>query len=269
MNEPLDLVVIGGNAGGLSAAVEVRRRGLERVRVLEPGTSVAFPELPGRHGLDVGYGETVRSIDVDGDDLVVKSDRGSYRARAVVVAERGPQPDWTPPVPAYSGDRILIDRVPERPSGADVLVVGRTDHAVELTAALTEAGSSVVLAAGGMDPTRLSPVAEELLNTLERERQATLLYRSIPTQVVEVEGYPMAYFDDRRTPGSVSTICNSTKFGGVTVSGAPFHRVTMTISLPLSHCAASALVLTRSRGLCRGNVASAPRIAPNTVWVHN
>ena len=200
MNEPLDLVVIGGNAGGLSAAVEVRRRGLERVRVLEPGTSVAFPELPGRHGLDVGYGETVRSIDADGDDLVVKSDRGTYRARAVVVAERGPQPDWTPPVPAYSGDRILIDRVPERPSGADVLVVGRTDHAVELTAALTEAGSSVVLAAGGMDPTRLSPVAEELLNTLERERQATLLYRSIPTQVVEVEGYPMAYFDDRRTP---------------------------------------------------------------------
>jgi ferredoxin--NADP+ reductase len=195
-----DLVVIGGTAGGLSAAVEARRRGLARVRVLEPGTSVAFPDLLGRHGLDVGYGETVSAVDADGDDLVVTTARGTYRAHAVLVGTRAPIVDWTPPVPTYAGDRILIDRLPDHPSDADVLVVGRTDHAVELTAALAEAGSGVVLAAGGMDPTRLSPVAEELLNTLERERQATLLYRSVPTQVGEVDGYPMAFFDDRRTP---------------------------------------------------------------------
>jgi ferredoxin--NADP+ reductase len=51
-----------------------------------------------------------------------------------------------------------------------------------------------------MDPTRLSPVAEAMLKRLERERLATLLYRSTPTQIGEVDGYPMVFFGDRRTP---------------------------------------------------------------------
>ena len=195
-----DLVVIGGNAGGLSTAVAARRAGLVRVRVLEPGRAMALPGVVGEHGLDAAYGETVTAIDLDGDDLVVRTGRQAYRTRAVLVAQRQAAGDWTPPVPSSANGRVTVDTLPEHPADEDVLVVGFTDHAVELTAALADQGAGVVLAAGGMDPTRLSPVADAALRRLERERLATLLYRSLPTQIGAVDGYPMAFFGDRRTP---------------------------------------------------------------------
>jgi len=196
-----DLVVFGGNAGGLSAAVFGRQCGLARVHVLEPRSAVSFPGVIGANGLDVGYGETVASIDVgDGGDLVVTTSRQTYITRAVLVAQRSPAAGWEPPVRSIGGDRVLVDDLPEHPADEDVLVVGYTDHAVELTAQLADMGSGVVLAAKGMDPSRLSPVAEAALGTLERERRATLLYRSLPEQITDVDGYPMAFFNDRRTP---------------------------------------------------------------------
>ncbi len=196
-----DLVVIGGNAGGLSAAVFARENGIDRVTILEPGSAVALRDVVGPHGLDVGYGEGVSSIDLDGDVLVVSTGRRTYRTHAVLVAERPARADWSPPIEITDSERVLVDRLPDHTTGNDVLVVGHTDHAVELTVTLAEGGSSgVVLAAGGMDPGRLSPVAETLLNRMERERQATLLYRSVPTQIGEAHGFPMAFFNDRRTP---------------------------------------------------------------------
>lgn len=201
MSAEHDLVVIGGNAGGLSAAVFARETGIERVTILEAGSAVALRDVVGPNGLDVGYGEKVSSIDLDGDVLVVSTGRRTYRAHAVLVAERPARADWSPPIDIIDDERVLVDRIPDHPTGNDVLVVGHTDHAVELTVTLAEeGGSGVVLAAGGMDPGRLSPVAETLLNRMERERQATLLYRSVPTQIDEVKGYPMAFFNDRRTP---------------------------------------------------------------------
>jgi ferredoxin--NADP+ reductase len=200
MTDLHDLIVIGGNAGGLSAAVFARESGLERVAVLERGTTLALPGVAGEHGLDVGYGETVTAIDLDGDDLVVTSDRRRRRARAVLVALRTSTVDWTPPVKTVTSDRIHIDKIPEPANDVDVLVIGHTDHAVELTVRLADLGAGVVLAAGGMNPRRLSPVGAQLLNDLERERRGTLLYRSMPEQIAEVGGFPMAYFNDRRTP---------------------------------------------------------------------
>lgn len=218
MSTAYDLVIIGGNAGGLSVAVSSQRSGLRRVRIVEPSSAVVFPELVGEHHLDVGYGEQVRSItlapvDVGSDrapvepgaepgrpDLLVTTDRHEYRTRAVVVAQRAETSDWVPPISTVMSDRILIDRVPDTAVDEDVLVIGHTDHAVELTSALAGAGAGVVLAAGGMDPTQLSPAGDNWLRRLERERRATLLYRSLPDQVSEVDGYPMAFFADRRTP---------------------------------------------------------------------
>src|SRR5690606_40254089 len=131
--------------------------------------------------------EKVASIALDGDGLVVTTGRRTYRTHAVLVAERPPRADWTPDIEVSNNERVLVDRLPDHPTGNDVLVIGHTDHAVELTVTLAEeGGSGVVLAAGGMDPGRLSPVAETLLNRMERERQATLLYRSVPTQIDEV-----------------------------------------------------------------------------------
>lgn len=200
MTTDYDLIVIGGTAGGLSAASVGRQSGMKRVRILEADSTVAFPEVLGEASLDIGYGEKVTSVDHGEAGLVVTTDRQSYSTRACLVADRAAQSDWEPPIPTISGDRVHIDVLPSHPNDTDVLVVGYTDHAVELTARLASEGANVVLAAGGMDPTKLSPVAENLLNRLEHERLATLLYRSVPVQIDEVDGYPMAYFNDRRTP---------------------------------------------------------------------
>ncbi|MBX3314292.1 MAG: NAD(P)-binding domain-containing protein [Actinobacteria bacterium] len=200
MSTTHDLIVVGGNAGGLSAAVFARQSGLDRVAVLERGTGLALPGVAGEHGLDVSYGETVTAIDLDGDDLVVTTSRQTYRARAVLVALRTSNTSWTPPIDTITSDRVHVDVVPSPVNDVDVLVVGHTDHAVELTVRLADEGAGVVLAAGGMNPRRLSPVGAQLLAGLERDRRATLLYRSLPEQIAEVDGFPMAYFNDRRTP---------------------------------------------------------------------
>ncbi|MFT5201170.1 MAG: thioredoxin reductase, partial [Candidatus Aldehydirespiratoraceae bacterium] len=90
-----DLVIIGGNAGGLSVAISSLRSGIERVRIIEPGHEVAFPELVPENNLDVGFGEQVESIDRDGDDIVVVTDHHTYRARGCLVAQRVSDPAWT------------------------------------------------------------------------------------------------------------------------------------------------------------------------------
>ncbi|MEE8375399.1 MAG: NAD(P)-binding domain-containing protein [Acidimicrobiia bacterium] len=195
-----DLVVVGGNAGGLSVAVSSLRSGLDRVRILESGHSVVFPELVGPDELDVGYGEDVLEIDADGSTIVVRTNKFTYRTQACLIANRRLLPDWTPPIKMLGGPRIHIDTQPEHSEGTDVLVVGYTDHAVEITVEAAAAGARVVLAAGGIDPDRLSPAGDQMLRRLEQERRVTLLYRSTPIEIADTSGYPMVYFGDRRTP---------------------------------------------------------------------
>src|SRR3954471_5102743 len=83
-----DLVVVGGSSGGLSVAVAAQQGGLGRVRILEPSSAVAYTELIGEHQLDVGFGETVETIDLVGDNLEITTTKGSYMARSCIVAHR-------------------------------------------------------------------------------------------------------------------------------------------------------------------------------------
>lgn len=197
-----DLVIIGGNAAGLSVAVALQQAGLQRVRILEAGSAIAFPELVGQHQLDIGYGEPAIAVDVDAatNGVTVRTAKHVYGARCCVVAQRAGAEGWMPTMTTVASDRILINRLPDFAADEDVLVIGFTDRAVELTARLAAAGAGVVLAAGGMVPELLSPLAEAALHRLERERHATLLYRAVPEQIADVNGYPMAFFGDRRTP---------------------------------------------------------------------
>ncbi len=202
-----DLVIVGGTAGGLSVAVSSLRAGLGLVRIVEPTDTVAFPELVHENTLDVGFGETIRSIDVDadGEHLLVTTDRLTYRTRGAMVAQRQADAATTPVVPVEASakvaeERIHLDALPDGIDDLDVLVIGHTDRAVELMAQGAAAGGRMVLAGGGIDPGRLSPAGENLLRRLERERRATMLYRSVPDGIGEAEGFPMAYFNDRRTP---------------------------------------------------------------------
>jgi ferredoxin--NADP+ reductase len=198
-NQLYDLVVVGGSAGGLSTAISSLRSGLRRVRIIESSSRVALPDLIGPNQLDVGFGETVESIDCVDDDIVVATNRLSYRTRAVLVADRRADASWTPPISVPDSPRVHVDAVAPG-TDQDVLVVGLSDHAVELTAQYVDAGNRVVLAAAGMDPTLLSPAAASALRALERGRQATLLYRSTPQVMTFAGEFPMVEFGDRRTP---------------------------------------------------------------------
>lgn len=197
-----DLVVVGGNSGGLSVAIAAQKGGLGRVRILEPSSAVAYTELIGEHQLDVGFGEPVEAIDAAGGVLRIATSKGEYQARACVVAHRTnvANSEWTPPVDATLSDRVVVDRLSGQLVDQDILVVGYTDHAVELADKAAMAGARVVLAAGGMTPKRLSPIGQQVLRRLERERQATILFRSVPDRITEEDGLPLACFNDRRTP---------------------------------------------------------------------
>jgi len=197
-----DLIVIGATAGGLSVAEGAKRAGLERVVLLERGHSVLMPEIISRNDLLITYGERVQRVDYDPEtDMVeVVTDRQIRRAAACMIAEREYPAHAEPPIEVPESGRVTVDHPPSIAQGADIMVVGATDHAVEVTAQLASAGANVVLAADGLEPVRLSPVAGEMLAKLERERQATVLYRSSPTVIGERDGFPLAYFADRHTP---------------------------------------------------------------------
>ncbi|MDH3683187.1 MAG: NAD(P)-binding domain-containing protein, partial [Acidimicrobiia bacterium] len=195
-----NLVIVGGTAGAVSVAISSQRSGLGLVRIVEAASSLALETLVGEEQLDVGYGEPVRSIDVAGEGLVVTTAKQSYTTRAVMIAARPSVTGWAPPMPVQESDRVRVGELPDDVDECDILVVGTTDHAVEVTTELARRGGRVVLAAGGMDPTLLSPAAENMLRRLERERKATLLYRSVPDSIGLIGGFPMAFFTDRRTP---------------------------------------------------------------------
>ena len=200
-NVDYDLIVISGTAGGLSVAMSMLEAGLTRVRVIvPPGEAIAFPDLIAENQIEVGYNEQVTGIDFVDDVLSVQTDQRVYRSTACLVATRYRNPDWQPPIGFPTSEKITVDTLPGGLRDDDILIVGYTNHAVELAAEATAAGAGVVLAAGGLDPAQLAPSADMMMRRLEQERRLTVLYRSVPDEIGLVDKYPLAYFNDRRTP---------------------------------------------------------------------
>lgn len=195
-----DLIVVGGSVGGLSAAISLQEAGLGRIRVIEQGNSISFPDLAPEHQLEVGYGETVEAIDYEADQVVVKTSKRTYVATACLVADLHMDPDYVPPVDVALNEMVTIGTLPQHLGDSDILVVGHTNHAVEIVGRAVAGGAGVVLAAGGMDPGQLAPAADAKLREFEHERRATILYRSVPDAIGTSDKFPIAYFNDRRTP---------------------------------------------------------------------
>ncbi len=195
-----DLIVIGGTVGGVSTAILLGQAGVDRIRIIESGDSISFPELVPQHRLEVGYGERPETIDVSDGHVVIKTSERTYVASACLVAEMHLDPDFTTPSGFALGDKVTINTLPDRLSNSDVLVIGHTNHAVEVVGRACAGGAGVVLAAGGMDPGQLAPVGDSMLRTFERQRRATILYRSTPDAIGSDGDFPIAYFNDRRTP---------------------------------------------------------------------
>lgn len=108
-------------------------------------------ECERKTGVHINYHERVDDITPDGDGFVVKTSRGQYQTRSVLLAigRRG-----TPRKLGVPGEELpkvvyrLID--PEQYAGQNVLVVGGGDSALEAATSVAEAGgTSVVLSYRG------------------------------------------------------------------------------------------------------------------------
>ena len=110
-----------------------------------------WQDIVSKTGLKVNFNERMDSIEKQGDTYVVKTPRGEYRARSVLLAigRRG-----TPRKLGVPGEELpkvvyrLID--PEQYKGQKVLVVGGGDSALEAAIAISEQpDSSVILSYRG------------------------------------------------------------------------------------------------------------------------
>jgi ferredoxin--NADP+ reductase len=196
-----NIIVIGGSPAGLSIAYEAKRAGLDRVLVLEPGDRVTPAAIVGRSGLDVRFQSPVTGIDPRDDVVLIETATEAFSTRVLVDATRidAPGPPPAIPIAAKLRDRVGagIDAADHR--DLDVLVVGNGERAVAIAVKLEEEGARVVLAFTG-EFDSLSRLSRKTLNALELGQRITILWQSEPSAIEEVEGHPMAFFDDRRTP---------------------------------------------------------------------
>jgi thioredoxin reductase/NAD-dependent dihydropyrimidine dehydrogenase PreA subunit len=193
--EGYDVVIVGAGPAGLSASLAARERGLRFLTIEQEslgGTVAHYPRgkivmtsactLPSygkiptgetskesllalfsdvvkREKLDVHYQERVDSVRPEGRGFEVKTQRATYRTRAVVlsIGRRG-----TPAklgVPGEESSHVVYGLVdPEQYRGQSVLVVGGGDSALEAALSLAdEPGTTVVLSYRGESFSRAKP----------------------------------------------------------------------------------------------------------------
>jgi len=197
-----DLLVLGGSAQGLSAAILAQQVGANEVKVLESSTDVAYPKLVGQERLDIAYGETVESVVAKDDRLVVTTNVREYETRSCVVAFNAADAVVEIPDGVTVGDRIHSGPYEGSVAGQDVLVVGDNDRAVVLASRYVDEGAnSVVLAAKGMNPDLLASASRDQIRHLEKDRKLTVLYRAQPASIVlDSDDFPYIVFGDTNPP---------------------------------------------------------------------
>lgn len=227
MNHVHDLVVVGAGPTALSIAADAQGRGLGKVLVLAPGEEVVPSGAPGRYGLTVRFRQPVERTEVlASGQVVLESATDSFLAQAAVIVDSTAGAPPTFPVAADLVDRVHSSASGFDPVDQDVLVVGEGDRAVEETLRLVEADARVVLAFDGRFEA-LSHLAQEQVVTLEHDRRLTVLWHSEPDAVEAVDGYPLVYFSDRRTPDlSVDhLVCVRSSGASEPALGGPLYRV--------------------------------------------
>lgn len=137
-------------------------------------------EVERKTGLEIRYGERVEDIARNAQGFIVKTPRGEYATRSVLLAigRRGSPRKLE--VPGEGLPKVvyrLID--PEQYASRHVLVVGGGDSALEAAASLTEAGSSSVsISYRGEGFDRAKPANRQRVQAAERAGGLRVLLRS-------------------------------------------------------------------------------------------
>jgi thioredoxin reductase len=160
-------------------------------------------EAERRTGVAINYHERVEAIEKDGEGFIVRTGKGEYRVRSVLLAigRRG-----TPRKLGVPGEELpkvvyrLLD--PEQYAGQKVLVVGGGDSAIEAAAGIAQVdGADVVLSYRGAAFDRAKPANRERLVAAERRGRLRTLLNS---QVRMIAGRSVSI----EHPGGVSTLQN-------------------------------------------------------------
>lgn len=220
-----DLIVIGAEPTGLSIAVEAKRAGLDVLVIGQAETATPMAAV-GRYQLTVRFGTPVQSIDVLEDGSVaVTTDQDCVTSRlAVAVTDPGPVIPPIPIDPAVTGR--IHTAVPADVSDQDILVVGTGTLAAARAFAAVAADARVVVSFTDKGE-GLSSIAREHLVDLEHARRVTVLWHTPVQRIESADGFPMAAWDDRRTPDLVfdHVVFGIAEQAATTDDGGPIIRV--------------------------------------------
>lgn len=196
-----DLVIVGASPAGLSVAVQAGRAGLREVVVLALPEMALLEEAEGVNRLSIRRISAVERIrSPDDGHLRVETTEGVFETRVCVLDLAGSPGGGVVPWDIPESVAGRIHRFADfEAADSDVLVVGDGEVAAVLTWQLVESGARVVLSFTG-EYGNLSLVARQVIERLEREQKATVLWRSRPVHLWDTDGFPMVGFEDRRTP---------------------------------------------------------------------
>lgn len=241
----LDVVVVGAGPAGFSASLAAMERRLRAVTVEQDslgGTVAHFPRgkivmtrpvslpLVGRvrfsetskekllefwqgvrrkTGVAIRFGERVDAIERDGDGFRVRTTKGVYRSRAVLLAIGRRGTPRTLGVPGEEKPKVayrLID--PEQYAGRAVLVVGGGDSALEAAASIAEvAGTRVTLSYRDAAFARAKPKNRARIEEAAARGRVSVLYQSnvkaIRESSVEIDRHGQAV----HVPNDAVIIC--------------------------------------------------------------
>ena len=218
---PLDLLIVGAGPAGFAASLAAKAAGLRyetveqdslggcvfqyprgKIVMTQPATLPVigkvrmtltskeellkfWQDAEKKAGLTIRYKERVESVTRTGDEFVVKTSVGEYRASTVLLAvgRRG-----TPRKLGVPGEELskVVYRLiePDQYKGKRVLVVGGGDSALEAAASVAEAGaSSVALSYRGDAFQRAKPRNRDRVAAAEKAGILSILLKS---QVKEI-----------------------------------------------------------------------------------
>lgn len=195
-----ELLVVGRSLAGLSVASRAQRAGVHDVIVVGSSAAGMAGELAQTAHIDVEMVDSIEGLSVKDGVIEVAAGSRAFAARNVVLDLVVADPQFEMPwqIPGEVASRFHR-QVEFDTEDKDVLVVGKGDSAVMMASDLVQTRARVVLAFDG-DSSGISMLGRQVLERLEREQVATILWRSWPETIWSVGDFPMVTFGDRRTP---------------------------------------------------------------------